>query len=106
LFGQGHYDKEGEGEESETTTHEVKAKVFRLSTDKEGTPSWNELGVGILRLKKHKTTDKRRVFLRNSSTGKIILNFGIYSALKPSLDKKAISFIGHDAGKQVPYRVR
>ena len=37
---------EGEGEEDEETTYTVKAKVFKFTTDREGAPSWSEMGVG------------------------------------------------------------
>ncbi|KAI0315467.1 hypothetical protein OF83DRAFT_1173796 [Amylostereum chailletii] len=101
------FEKEGQGEEDEETTHEVKAKVYKLTKDKEGKQDWSELGVGVLRLKKHKTNGVRRVFLRNGTTGKIVLNFRIYVGLKPSHQKNTVSFIGHsEAGDSVPYRLR
>ncbi|RPD56010.1 hypothetical protein L227DRAFT_579227 [Lentinus tigrinus ALCF2SS1-6] len=34
---------------------------------------WGDVGVGMLRLKKHKETGARRMLLRNSSTGKITI---------------------------------
>lgn len=37
---------EGEGEEDEETTYTAKAKVFRFSTDREGAPTWFEMGIG------------------------------------------------------------
>jgi nucleoporin NUP2 len=37
---------EGEGEEDEETTYTVKAKVFKFTTDREGAPTWSEMGVG------------------------------------------------------------
>jgi len=83
---------EGEGEEDEETTYTVKAKVFKFSTDRAGAPTWSEMGVGayfsswgshlsfylahcigMLRLKKHKETNARRVILRSNTTGKIII---------------------------------
>jgi nucleoporin NUP2 len=81
----------------------------------------------MLRVKRHKDTDARRLLLRNSSTGKILIvspvilflvvrvshwnlfhsqNFNIYPGLQPKLAKKAISFIGHDDGKPANYSVR
>ncbi|KAJ8514404.1 hypothetical protein ONZ45_g8061 [Pleurotus djamor] len=98
-------DEEGEGEEDEDTVHAIKLKAYRL-TKKDGTSSWAELGHGILRIKKHKELGTRRLLLRNSSTGKININFNIYASLKPSITKRAIMFVGHDDGASVTYNVR
>lgn len=70
LEGGSVHDQEGEGEEDEETTHSVKTKVYSLNKE-EGT--WKELGVGLLKIKKHKETGARRLLLRNSSTGKITI---------------------------------
>ncbi|KAF8274476.1 hypothetical protein EI94DRAFT_1883795 [Lactarius quietus] len=107
----GDADVEGEGEEDEETTYTVKAKVFKFATDREGASSWSELGVGMLRLKKHKVTNARRVILRSSTTGKIIINFRIYGGLQPKRTAKSVAFTGHitspDAETQtVQYRLR
>ncbi|TFK68691.1 hypothetical protein BDN72DRAFT_820948 [Pluteus cervinus] len=100
-------DGEGEGEEQEDTVHAVKVKAYRLkSTEENGGPGWIEQGVGMLRLKKHKETHKRRVLLRNSSTGKINLNFNLYGDMKPSHTKKTVTFIGHDGEKSRTYSLR
>ncbi|KAI0305728.1 hypothetical protein B0F90DRAFT_1666544 [Multifurca ochricompacta] len=102
---------EGEGEEDEETTYTVKAKVFKFTTDREGAPTWSEMGIGMLRLKKHKETNVRRVILRSSTTGKIIINFRIYPGLQPKRSAKTIAFTGHitlpgkDA-QSVQYRLR
>ena len=79
---------------------------------------------GMLRLKKHKETESRRVLLRNSGTGKIIIvspillislstginisqNFKIYPGLNPSMSGKVVTFVGHDdTGLSATYRVR
>ncbi|KAI0062882.1 hypothetical protein BV25DRAFT_1824920 [Artomyces pyxidatus] len=98
---------EGEGEEDEETTYTVKAKVYKLVKDKEGKSDWSDIGVGMLRFKKHKDTGARRILLRNSSTGKIILNFNLYAGLKSTLGKKMVSLIGHgESGESIPYRIR
>ncbi|KAG6813371.1 hypothetical protein H0H92_011637 [Tricholoma furcatifolium] len=89
------HDEEGAGEEEEDTVHDTRSKILRLDK-KEGGSSWTDLGVGILRIKKHKETGARRILLRNSGTGKIILNFRLYSELKPTQNKKSLQFIGHD----------
>jgi len=87
--------------------HAAKSKVYRMKKpDEKGGPGWVEIGYGILRLKKHKTTDVRRMLLRNSTTGKININFVLYPGLKPSHAKKAVTFVGHDNGVAQTYSVR
>jgi nucleoporin NUP2 len=76
LFSAAQHNVEGEGEEDEETTHAIKAKVFKMSKKKEDGADksyWADLGVGMLRLKKHKESESRRMLLRNSSTGKIVI---------------------------------
>jgi len=105
LLSPGIHDQEGEGEEDEETTHAVKSKVYKMIKGKE--TKWGDMGVGILRLKKHKITGARRVFLRNSSTGKIIINFRIYVGLQPTVSERTISFIGHgEDGTSIPFKLR
>ena len=84
------HDQEGEGEEHEETTHEIRSKVYKMTKDKEGKAQWGDMGVGMLRLKKHKETGSRRVLLRNSSTGKITIVRFIFSV-----------YMRHDAGREV-----
>jgi len=104
LEGSSVHDQEGEGEEDEETTHSVKTKVYSLSRE-EGI--WKELGLGVLKVKKHKVSGARRLLLRNSSTGKITINFRIHMAMKPSVTKQVVSLMGHDEnGNGVPYRLR
>ncbi|KAK7472593.1 hypothetical protein VKT23_000706 [Stygiomarasmius scandens] len=98
LFGNSPHDEEGEGEEDEETTHSIRLKAFRLKKSDEGAAGWADLGTGVLRLKKHKETGARRMLLRNSSTGKITINFNLYGGLNPSQNKKAVMFVGHDEG--------
>ncbi|KAI0930184.1 hypothetical protein AcW1_008939 [Taiwanofungus camphoratus] len=100
------HDQEGEGEEHETTTHEIRSKVYKMMKNGEGRSEWSDLGVGMLRLKKHKETNARRVLLRNSSTGKITINFNIYTGMNASVSKNTVSFIGHEEGVSTPYRIR
>jgi len=107
----GEGDVEGEGEEDEETTYTVKAKVFKFTTDREGAPTWSEMGVGMLRLKKHNVTNARRIILRSNTTGKIIINFRIYGGLQPKRTAKTVAFTGHitspDTETQtVQYRLR
>ncbi|KIK92136.1 hypothetical protein PAXRUDRAFT_830235 [Paxillus rubicundulus Ve08.2h10] len=99
------HDEEGEGEEDEETTHVVKCKVYRLfkTGDKN---EWKDLGVGMFRLKKHKETNIRRVLMRNSSTGRILINFRIYATFKPTLAKTLISFVGYENNTLTSFRIR
>jgi nucleoporin NUP2 len=118
------HDQEGEGEEDEETIHDVKTKVYTLNKE-EG--AWKDLGLGMLKVKKHKETGARRLLLRNSSTGKVTIvsehtqlhlhtyversrllqNFRLYAGMKPSVTKQVVSLIGHDdKGNGVPFRLR
>lgn len=118
------HDQEGEGEEDEETIHNVKTKVYTLNKE-EGT--WKDLGLGVLKVKKHKETGVRRLLLRNSSTGKVTIvsrcrqlhlhtcversrllqNFRLYAGMKPSATKQVVSLIGHnDKGDGIPFRLR
>jgi nucleoporin NUP2 len=73
------HDQEGAGEEDEETVHAVKLKAYVMRDDN-GAKSWAELGYGVLRIKTHKETSARRVLLRSSSTGQILI-----VSLPPSL---------------------
>ncbi|PBK73868.1 hypothetical protein ARMSODRAFT_952933 [Armillaria solidipes] len=104
LLANSPHDEEGEGEEDEETTYSIKAKTYWMNKD---AGKWQDMGHGVLRLKKHKEKGTRRVLQRNSSTGKINLNFNLYPGLKPTVANKAISFIGHDEnGVAQSYSVR
>jgi hypothetical protein len=70
LEGSSVHDQEGEGEEDEETTHSVKTKVYSLNKEQ---GAWKELGLGVLKVKKHKASGAGRLLLRNSSTGKIVI---------------------------------
>ncbi|KAF9227356.1 hypothetical protein BS17DRAFT_461361 [Gyrodon lividus] len=99
------HDEEGEGEEDEETTHVVKCKVYRLfKTDDKN--EWKDLGVGMFRLKKHKETNIRRVLMRNSNTGRILINFRVYATFKPTLAKTLISFVGYENNILTSFRIR
>jgi len=101
------HDEEGAGEENEETVHAVKLKAYRMrKASEQGGSGWGELGIGILRLKKDKDTGARRMLMRNSTNGKININFKIYDGLKPSISKKALTFVGHSDGVSQTYCVR
>ncbi|KAK7685168.1 hypothetical protein QCA50_011531 [Cerrena zonata] len=107
------HDLPGEGEENEDTIHEARVKMYKMGKNKEGVPDWLDQGVGIVRLKKHKETSARRLLMRNSHSGKIVLNFNLYSGLTPTQAKNVISLVGHDnsdsaetSGAATPMRFR
>jgi len=107
ILGPSLHDAEGEGEEEEETTHSVRLKAYRMrKADERGGQGWVELGVGFLRLKRHRESDARRMLLRNSSTGKININFKLYAGFKVTQAKKSLTFIGHDNGFAQTYNVR
>ncbi|KAI0266853.1 hypothetical protein BC834DRAFT_873854 [Gloeopeniophorella convolvens] len=71
------------------------------------------MGVGMLRLKKHKDSGARRAIVRSNSTGKILVNFRIYPGLAPKRTGKTVAFTGHAAAHEpggapqtVQYRLR
>ncbi|KAJ3558016.1 hypothetical protein NM688_g1152 [Phlebia brevispora] len=66
----------------------------------------NCLLTGLLKVKVNNDNGARRLLLRNSSTGKITINFNIYKSMDPSVSKNTVSFIGHEEGVTVPYRLR
>ncbi|KAK0461329.1 uncharacterized protein EV420DRAFT_194167 [Desarmillaria tabescens] len=104
LLANSPHDEEGEGEEDEETTYSIKAKTYWMNKE---AGTWQDMGHGVIRLKKHKEKGTRRVLQRNSSTGKINLNFNIYAGLKPTVANKAIRFVGHDEnGVAQSYSVR
>ncbi len=85
----------GPGEEDELVVHEVRAKALKLVTSKEGSDSesntskdkkspWKTMGVGPVRVLKHKTTGAVRLLLRAEPRGHIALN----KALLPNFNYK------------------
>ncbi|KAK1236320.1 hypothetical protein PQX77_000436 [Marasmius sp. AFHP31] len=105
IFGSNPHDGDGEGEENEDTVHSVKSKVYKMKKE-DGKSSWADLGTGLLKLKKHKTGEQRRLLLRNSSNGKININFNLYPGLAPSQTQKTLSFVGHEGGNAQAYMIR
>jgi len=105
LLPSSNHDEEGEGEENEETVFTVKAKLFKLTKTSDKS-EWKDLGVGMFRLKKHKENGARRALMRNSATGRIIINFRLFASLSPSLMKTMISFVGHDDGAPASFRIR
>ncbi|PSS38043.1 hypothetical protein PHLCEN_2v128 [Hermanssonia centrifuga] len=100
------YDTEGPGEEDEETAHQIRSKVYKMSKNSDGKSEWNDLGVGVLRVKVHKEGGTRRLLLRNSSTGKVIINFNVYKDMSPSVSKNTVAFVGREGGAPASYRLR
>lgn len=94
---------EGEGEESEATLFEVRAKIWRLDME---TKSWKDLGVCIAKLKHDSTTGKHRLLARNEANGKVAVNFMAYKGWKTTLDKTVNSFLGFDGKDPTQYRMK
>ncbi|EIN11692.1 hypothetical protein PUNSTDRAFT_141970 [Punctularia strigosozonata HHB-11173 SS5] len=107
LLGNNPHDGEGAGEEDEETTHAIKSKLYKFVKQEEES-SWTDMGVGILRLKKHKETGVRRVLMRNSSTGKVLVNFKLHSGLKPTLaeKEKVVAFVGPNGSGAASFKIR
>ncbi|KAI0339767.1 hypothetical protein BDW22DRAFT_1379748 [Trametopsis cervina] len=100
------HDQDGEGEEDEETTYEQKCKVYKMTEKDDGSKEWKDLGIGLLKVKVHKESNARRLLLRNSSTGKILINFNVHAGLNPSAAKNIVSLMGHEDGASVPYKLR
>ncbi|CAM9860571.1 unnamed protein product [Discosporangium mesarthrocarpum] len=82
-----------DGEEDEEVTLEVRAKLYRFSKEER---TWADLGVGKLRLMRNKSTDNRRIVLRNDM-GKVVLNVATYQGMNVTLSEKgkSVTFIGN-----------
>ncbi|KAH8119260.1 hypothetical protein DFH11DRAFT_1722790 [Phellopilus nigrolimitatus] len=105
VLGENPNDLEGEGEQDEESLHTSRVKIYKFGK-KDGQPHWAEVGVGMLRIKKHKVSGAKRMLSRNSANGKIMMNFKLYSGLKVTRSKQVLNFVGHDEGVNTTYRVR
>ncbi|SNX84406.1 uncharacterized protein MEPE_03115 [Melanopsichium pennsylvanicum] len=94
---------EGEGEESESTLFEVRAKIWRLDME---TKLWKDLGVCIAKIKHDSATGKHRLLARNEANGKVAVNFMAYKGLKTMLDKTVNSFLGFDGQEPMQLRIK
>ncbi|WFD28120.1 hypothetical protein MNAN1_003126 [Malassezia nana] len=79
----------GQGEEDEATSHEVRAKIWRLDAG-----AWQDLGVSIVRIKTARDTHKSRLLARNAVNGHVVLNFVLYEGLHVVCDKNVLTFLG------------
>ncbi|KAL1413630.1 hypothetical protein Q8F55_001408 [Vanrija albida] len=92
----------GEGEEDEDTVAEVRGKLSKLEDGK-----WAVVGLGQFKLKRNKTTDKRRLLMRADGGGSVILNMAVGESLDPKADGNNIRFLGFDvAGSMKPFVLR
>lgn len=82
----------------------VRGKVMRFSGS-----SWADLGIGQIRLYKHKETGAKRIFARNSKSGRIILNFAPFAKMEPKIDDTKAKFMrmtATDNGKLVKILIK
>ncbi|CAO1631598.1 unnamed protein product [Jaminaea pallidilutea] len=100
----------GEGEESETTLFEARAKFWRFV---EG--QWTDLGVGIARVKRASTLEgdsasrssPARLLVRNAGNGAVMVNFSLFTDFKATQNGQTLSFTGFNAeGKSCPMRCK
>lgn len=80
---------QGEGEEDEDTSFEVRAKIWRLDAGK-----WQDMGVCIVRIKTSKHSGKSRVLARNAVNGNVVLNFALYEGMRVTCEKSVLMFLG------------
>ncbi|KAK4159109.1 nucleoporin nup61, partial [Cladorrhinum sp. PSN259] len=97
--------KGGQGEEDEQVVHEIRAKALKFvtgkekdddessATDKEKKPGWVIMGVGPLRLLKHKETGSVRILLRAEPRGHIALNKRLLPEITYKADAKRPNFV-------------
>ncbi|KAK4051696.1 hypothetical protein OIO90_004646 [Microbotryomycetes sp. JL221] len=98
IFGQ------GEGEEGETSLHQVRAKAFKLGGEE---PTM--LGLGVLSIKEKQGDDgkkTRRVLMRNEGNNSVMMNFRITPSFQPRVEKTFVSFLGFEGSEPATYRVR
>lgn len=91
----------GQGEEGEETAFEVRAKIRKFVGGK-----WEDLGIGIARVKTRTDDDGtaiRRLLVRNSGNGAVTVNFRLFKDFKATQKGKQVSFTGFDVeGKGSP----
>ncbi|KIM21109.1 hypothetical protein M408DRAFT_29824 [Serendipita vermifera MAFF 305830] len=104
ALGEDKFDQPGPGEEMEENLYNVRGKVLKFVENK-----WVDLGIGQIRLYKHKETGAKRVFARNSKSGRILLNFAPFSKMEPKVDDQNHKFMrmtGMDEGKLMKILVK
>lgn len=95
----------GPGEEHEDVLFTIKAKALIYDADKK---NWPGKGVGMLRVLKHRDSNKTRILMRQDPSGKIVLNAALISTLKYQfLPPKGVKMaIPTDTGKLSTWLVR
>ncbi|KAF8497655.1 hypothetical protein JB92DRAFT_3125636 [Gautieria morchelliformis] len=100
------YDADGPGEEDEVTLHESRVQAYKMVSTGD-TKGWVSAGRGQLKLK-GRADEKRRILMRNSNTGQIILNFSLFPGFKANIENnKSIIFRVPGEGETATvYRLR
>lgn len=95
----------GPGEEHEDVLFTVKAKALIYDAEKK---NWPGKGVGMLRVLKHRDSNKTRILMRQDPSGKIVLNAALVSTLKYQFSppKGVKMVIPADTGKLSTWLVR
>ncbi len=68
--------EQGPGEENEEIKYEKKAKIYNFNAEDKKSP-YTVLGVGMLKVLKHKETKKTRVLVRSDGAGRVLINFSL-----------------------------
>jgi len=103
-LGEDKFDQPGPGEEMEESLFNVRGRIMKFSGN-----SWADMGTGQIRLYKHKETGAKRVFARNSKSGRIILNFTPFMKMEPKIDDQKAKFMRvtvMDEGKLVKVLIK
>lgn len=95
----------GPGEELEDVLFTIKAKALVYDAEKK---NWPGKGVGMLRVLKHRDSNKTRILMRQDPSGKIVLNASLVSTLKYQFSppKGVKMAIPTDTGKLSTWLVR
>jgi len=95
-----------EEDAKEETKFEIRAKMFKVA-DEDGKKVNKDLGIGIVKILKDRTSEKCRILMR-SDTGRVQLNLGLYKGMKfnPSANSSSVSFCVPSEDPQSPLDIR
>ncbi|PWN51880.1 hypothetical protein IE53DRAFT_31819 [Violaceomyces palustris] len=93
----------GEGEEDEEVLHEVRAKLWKFDGEQK---TWKDLGIGMVKIKKHSETGKKRLLVRSEGNGKVVVNFYLFKGLAPALEKTTVAFLGFEGSTPTQIRCK
>lgn len=95
----------GPGEEDEDVLFAVRAKAMAYDG---ANKSWANQGMGILRVLKHRETNKTRILMRQDPSGKIVINAALLSSMTYQyVQSKCVKMgIATDAGKLSTWSIR